>query len=104
QLATEAARRRVLLAPICTLAEVLDTDHLAARGFWDVVRHPEAQDAHRYPGRFVLAPAAPLRTLGPAPRLGSHDGPAWTERDRERTVGENGDDGPALAGVRVLDL
>jgi crotonobetainyl-CoA:carnitine CoA-transferase CaiB-like acyl-CoA transferase len=66
-LAAEAARRRVLLAPISTLAEVLESDHLAARTFWDVVRQPEADRPHRYPGRFVVAPASPLHVLGPAP-------------------------------------
>ena len=103
---SEAARRRVLLAPISTLAEVLDNDHLAARGFWDVVRHPEADQEHRYPGRFVVAPAAPLRALGPAPRLGSHnvDEPFGMVRDVSAVAAGGDDHGPALAGLRVLDL
>ncbi|MDQ1424856.1 MAG: hypothetical protein QOD72_2354, partial [Acidimicrobiaceae bacterium] len=105
-LASQAVRRRVLLAPICTLAEVLESDHLAARGFWDVVRQAEADHSHRHPGRFVVAPASPLRVLGPAPRLGSdHDfeppGTGHSVGPPERGADENG---PALAGLRVVDL
>ena len=117
-LAAEAARRKVLLAPIATLAEVLDNDHLAHRRFWDDVHNPEADRPHRHPGRFVVASDAPLRALGPAPRLGSHD-------DTEPAVAGNGaqaagngagpspdggapddagTDRPALDGLRVLDL
>ena len=109
-LAAEAARRKVLLAPIATLAEVLDNDHLADRRFWDSLRHPEADRPHRYPGRFVVASDAPLAALGPAPRLGSHDAmEPWTPRAAAPAAnGSNGTAGaaerPALDGLRVLDL
>jgi len=117
-LAAEAARRKVLLAPIATLGEVLDNEHLADRRFWDEVRHPEADRTHRYPGRFVVASDAPLAVLGPAPRLGSHDGAApWEPRDTATPVAHaniadianNGNGGgppdrSALDGLRVLDL
>ncbi|MEZ5410220.1 MAG: CoA transferase [Acidimicrobiales bacterium] len=153
-LASEATRRKVLLAPISTLAEVLDNGHLADRRFWDEVRHPDADRPHRYPGRFVVASDAPLAVLGPAPQLGSHDGAdPWQPRtaaapaavgvapatagagaDGPSANGANGSgsgdgatgangsgsgsgdgagttnrnsgaaDGPALDGLRVLDL
>ncbi|MEZ5412619.1 MAG: CoA transferase [Acidimicrobiales bacterium] len=117
-LAAEAARRKVLLAPISTLDEVLDNGHLAHRRFWDEVRHPEAERAHRYPGRFVVASDAPLATLGPAPRLGCDDH-SLPARPAPRAgtpagspspgtgvaVGSPPDpDRPALDGLRVLDL
>ncbi len=117
-LAAEAARRKVLLAPIATLAEVLENDHLAHRRFWDEVRQPEADRPHRHPGRFVVASDAPLAALGPAPRLGSHDdADPWAPRAASPTggavppsAGGNGTgdgrsaDRPALDGLRVLDL
>jgi crotonobetainyl-CoA:carnitine CoA-transferase CaiB-like acyl-CoA transferase len=105
-LASEAARRRVMLAPICDTAEVMQNDHLAARRFWDVVQQPGADRSHRHPGRFVVAHAAPLRDLGPAPRLGHHDADVAPVR-ADRTVDlrpADADVGSALAGVRVLDL
>jgi crotonobetainyl-CoA:carnitine CoA-transferase CaiB-like acyl-CoA transferase len=124
QLAEQARRRKVLLAPIATLDEVLDNDHLAARRYWDVVTHPENPTAHRHPGRFVVAPAAPLAVLGPAPVLGSHDHDgapaAVAARDRwPRTAAEapagrgagtaggtaaGSGDATALGGLKVLDL
>ncbi len=116
-LAAEAARRKVLLAPIATLAEVLDNDHLSHRAFWDEVRHPEGDRPARYPGRFVVASDAPLLALGPAPRLGDHDGgEPWPPRTTDPVAGDrvagaaatagNGAmaDRPALDGLRVLDL
>ena len=47
--------------------------HLAARGFFERIEHPEA-GAHRYPGpqaRFREQPLQPVR--GPAPTLGQHN-------------------------------
>ncbi|MFN0028213.1 MAG: CoA transferase [Acidimicrobiales bacterium] len=69
----EATRRRVLLAPIAVLSEVMENEHLAARAYWDEVAFPSAGRTVRFPGRFVRSTVAPLRTLGPAPRLGEHD-------------------------------
>jgi crotonobetainyl-CoA:carnitine CoA-transferase CaiB-like acyl-CoA transferase len=70
-LLAEAKRRRVLLAPVATLREVVETPHLSERGYWD--RTPVTPDgpAVRHPGRFVVASRAPLRALGPAPALGA---------------------------------
>ncbi|MFN0089962.1 MAG: CoA transferase, partial [Acidimicrobiales bacterium] len=71
ELFAEAARRRVLLAPIATLHEVLANPHLAARRFWDHVPGPDGAGQHRMPGRFVVSSEAPLAELGAAPALGA---------------------------------
>ncbi|MDH4145404.1 MAG: CoA transferase [Acidimicrobiia bacterium] len=73
ELVEGARARRVLLAPVATLREVVELDHLAARSFWDVVPVRAGGTAHRHPGRFLVASATPLRTLGPAPAPGQHD-------------------------------
>jgi len=112
ELFAEAGRRRVLLAPIATLGEVLDSPHLADRGFWDTVTHPEADRPHRLPGRFVRSTATPLPVLGRAPLLGEHDTATLDRTDLARPDANgpdaNGPDanghGGALAGLRVLDL
>ena len=109
ELYTEARRRRVLLAPIATLREVLANDHLEARQFWDHLQEPEAGTAtHRYPGRFLVAPAAPLRNLAAAPRLGEHNdtelsGPARPKPTQQAAAGVP-HDGRALSDLKVLDL
>ena len=73
ELFAEATRRRVLLAPIAVLDEVMENEHLAVRGYWDEVEHAGTGRAHRLPGRFVRSTVAPLAALGPAPQLGEHD-------------------------------
>ena len=69
----EGARaRRVLLAPLSSPTEVVDSDQLAAREFWELVDI----DGWRFraPGAFARPSATPLRTLGRPPRLGEHNG------------------------------
>ena len=108
ELFAEATRRRVLLAPVSTLREVLANDHLDVRGFWDHAQHPMAESVQRYPGRFLVASAAPLRSLTPAPRLGEHNLTELTNRAEPKaapqSAGEDGRNGPALSDLKVLDL
>jgi crotonobetainyl-CoA:carnitine CoA-transferase CaiB-like acyl-CoA transferase len=105
-LTSEASRRRVMLAPVASTVEVMDNDHLAVRQFWDVVRQPGSDAAFRNPGRFVVASGAPLRSLGPAPRLGGDsDGSASTRVRADIDLRPNDASGSAaLAGLRVLDM
>ncbi|MDH4145897.1 MAG: CoA transferase [Acidimicrobiia bacterium] len=120
-LVAEATRRRVLLAPIATLAEVMADAHLADRRFWDVLACPAGGPPRRLPGRFVVAGGAALAALGPPPRLGEHDlavDELWPSRPlgalaAEVGAGELGRGGVgagergragALDGLKVLDL
>ena len=106
-LVAEAARRRVMLAPVSSTVEVMGNGHLAARRFWDVIQQPGINAAFRHPGRFVVASATPLRPLGPAPRLGDGDDdtstPARAAAGVDVEVGD-ASDGASLAGLRVLDM
>ncbi len=59
----------------------------------------------RVPGPWAAAPAAPLRRLGPPPRLGEHDGDADRMLSRPRPTLRPGQQiGRALEGLRVLDF
>jgi len=61
--------RRIPLAPVSTMADLLASDHLKSRGFFAVIDHPVAGPL-RYPGApygFALTPWAIRR---PAPLLG----------------------------------
>jgi crotonobetainyl-CoA:carnitine CoA-transferase CaiB-like acyl-CoA transferase len=104
----EAQKRRVLLAPVSTMQEVLESDHLRTRSYWDNVQHPIAYRSHRYPGAFVKSSERPLRRLGPAPLLASHDVHALLkERSAPDPVPggfETGAAVQALDGINVLDL
>jgi len=105
ELLAESRRRRVLLAPVATPSEVMDNDHLAARHFWDVIDDPAAGGAHRYPGRFLVASATPLRALDRAPHLGEHDDTLRAPHGQpEVPARPAAPAAPALAGLKVLDL
>lgn len=71
ELVAEAARRPLLLAPVVTVPELLHSEQLAARDYWDDVEDPDLGTV-RAPGRFARFGAAPLAPLGPPPRLGEH--------------------------------
>ncbi len=67
QLFADALERRLLLAPVATTADVLASEQLAARDYWDVI------DGHRYPGRYARLSATPLARPGAAPLAGAHN-------------------------------
>lgn len=108
ELAAEARRRRVLLAPIATLTEVMENEHLTERGFWDRVRPPGSSREHRFPGRFVVPSGSSLRQLSPAPMLGANTNEVlaeWAGRTRAEAAPAQGATAEAaLAGLKVLDL
>ncbi len=106
ELVAEAKRRRLLLAPVATLADVLASEQLAARDYWDVI------DGVRYPGAIAKASATPLVPLGPPPALGEATdalpahAPAIPSGLPGTAVDEDGEIAPRppLHGVKVLDL
>ena len=81
ELLDAAMSRRVLITPVWTADEVVDSDQLAAREYWDTVTqdlgNSDGDDASglvevRYPGRYARFSATPMRPLGPPPKLGEH--------------------------------
>jgi crotonobetainyl-CoA:carnitine CoA-transferase CaiB-like acyl-CoA transferase len=63
--------RGITLAPVNTVADVLNVAQLAARDYWDEVRLPSGRTL-RTPGPFVKASGAPVGWRGPAPEVGQH--------------------------------
>ncbi len=93
------------MAPIATPLDVMNDEHLEARGFYghlDVVGR-----SVRAPGPFVQATPSALRPLGPPPSLGAHTATVANEPQRQPVLGPRwGDptaDGP-LVGLKVLDF
>jgi crotonobetainyl-CoA:carnitine CoA-transferase CaiB-like acyl-CoA transferase len=63
--------RRVPLAPVSTMADLLASDHLKARGFFAVLDHPRAGRL-AYPGAPYKFSVTPWDIRRPAPLLGQH--------------------------------
>lgn len=120
ELLAAARSRRLLIAPVLTLDEVLAAEQFHERGFWRTVALGERlgeglgegdrSAAVLRPGplaRIAAGPAAPLQLAdpGPAPRLGAdadlaprHPAPPPIDPD------PSFDPSRPLAGMRVLDL
>jgi hypothetical protein len=82
ELFAEAQRREVLLAPVTTPEEIVASEHLRERGYWDVV------DGRVCPGAFVKASGWALPTLSRPPEIGST--PCRCGRARSGAVGSDG--------------
>ena len=49
ELLEECLRRRILLLPVSTSADILDEPHLASKEFWQTVEYPELEDSIVHP-------------------------------------------------------
>jgi crotonobetainyl-CoA:carnitine CoA-transferase CaiB-like acyl-CoA transferase len=97
ELFAEAQRRKLLLAPVATAAELVADEHLRDRAYWVQV------DGRTCPGPFVRSTAWELPVLPPPPEVGVNalaprPGPASS------TAPGDEDGGLPLAGLNVLDL
>ncbi|MDP2920056.1 MAG: CoA transferase [Dehalococcoidia bacterium] len=68
-----AVKRRLLLYPVSTTRDILESPQLAARGFWRQVKHPELDVELTYPGPFANVVGQPLGISRRAPLIGEHN-------------------------------
>ena len=68
-----ALDRGLLVAPVTTLDEVVNSEQLASRDYWTSVDHGQLGRAIRYPGPFAKFSAAPITYRRRPPRLGEHN-------------------------------
>ena len=68
-----AVKRRLLLYPVSTARDIVDSPQLAARGFWTEVEHPELGATITYPRPFANVIGEPLRIARRAPLPGEHN-------------------------------
>jgi len=68
-----ALDRGLLIAPVTTIAEVVESPQLAARDYWQRLEHPELGQAFRYPGAFAQFSATPLTYRRRPPTVGEHN-------------------------------
>jgi len=69
----KAQARRVPFAPVSTMGDLLNSEHLKARGFFVELTHPVA-GTYKYPGAPLKYGATPWQIRMPAPALGQHNG------------------------------
>lgn len=68
----KAQARRIPFAPVSTMGDLLDSEHLKARGFFAEIAHPEAGTLS-YPTAPYKLSAVPWTLRRPAPCLGQHN-------------------------------
>jgi crotonobetainyl-CoA:carnitine CoA-transferase CaiB-like acyl-CoA transferase len=93
ELLATALARGLLIAPVATVADVVESEQLAARGYWRAVEHAELGRTFRYPGPFARPSATELAYRRRPPLVGEHN--------REIYVGELGLGEEALAALRM---
>ncbi|MGD9750693.1 MAG: CaiB/BaiF CoA transferase family protein [Acidimicrobiia bacterium] len=113
ELLAVALERRLLIAPIATPRDVVNSEHFNGRGFFEAVRPaafpPDAAPVP-LPGVYFRRNGAERPALGPAPRLDEHgaelraEAPRSPSTDRDRVTLGAGPEGRALAGLKVVDL
>ncbi len=94
-----AMTRRVLVGPVTTMADVVASEQLASRGYWEDV------DGVRYPGRLAhfVGDAQPP-TLGRPPRLGEHTDSVLADLQRRPAVRPGKAPERPLEGLKVVDF
>jgi crotonobetainyl-CoA:carnitine CoA-transferase CaiB-like acyl-CoA transferase len=68
-----ALKRRIILYPMATSADIRESIQLAAREFWVEVEHPLLGTSITYPGPFAKASETPPMVSCRAPLIGEHN-------------------------------
>ncbi len=71
--------KRVPFAPVSTMGDLLNSEHLKARGFFVEIAHPVA-GTYKYPGAPLKYGATPWAIRMPAPTLGQHNDEIFGKR------------------------
>lgn len=68
-----ALERGLLIAPITTVGEVLESPQLESRNYWQTLNHPELGRSFPYPGPFAKFSEAPIVYRRRPPLIGEHN-------------------------------
>ncbi len=101
-----ALERRLLIAPIVTIGDVVTSEQFAERKYWTEVEQ-SPQHRYRYPGAFAKFSEQPISYRHPAPTIGQHTHEVLNDLGRRPAISDaNGlqRDQPPLSDVKVLDL
>ncbi|MDG2113296.1 MAG: CoA transferase, partial [Actinomycetota bacterium] len=101
ELLAVALERNLLIGPVSTTSDVLQSTQLVDRGYWDTVEVPGVATT-RFPGLFAKMTTGTPPILGPPP---SHGGVVVTPRDRPTPASTPRQPrAQPLDGVKVCDL
>jgi crotonobetainyl-CoA:carnitine CoA-transferase CaiB-like acyl-CoA transferase len=108
ELLQAAVDRRLLIAPVASIADVSSSPQLADRGFWEEVDYGDLGSV-TFPGPIARPHLTPLEQLPRSPRIGEHTHQILAAAPRPTPVdiaapATTASSGPALAGLKVLDL
>ena len=92
-----AMKRRIMLYPVSTTKDILESVQLGAREFWAEVEHPELGTTITYPGAFVNASETPPRISRRAPLIGEHNDEVY-----EKELGISREELVRLEQARVI--
>lgn len=74
-----ALKRRILLAPVATAADIAADEQLKARNYFVRIEHDTLGRTLTLPGAFAKFTATPVGPARRAPRLGEHNQQVWGE-------------------------
>jgi crotonobetainyl-CoA:carnitine CoA-transferase CaiB-like acyl-CoA transferase len=75
----DALERGLLLAPIATIGDVLESPQLNSRQYWQELKHPELGRSFSYPGPFAKFSEAPIVYRRRPPLVGEHNREIYVE-------------------------
>ena len=78
-----ALEHRLLIVPVATVADVVESPQYAERGFWREIS-TGGIDSVRFPGPFAQLSVTPLDISAPPPTVGQHTAEVLAEADAER--------------------
>lgn len=113
ELLRAALDRGLLIAPLATVEEVVESEQLAARQYWLELDHPELKTSFRYPGPFAKLSGSPIEYRRRPPLIGEHNEEIVAEvikpdalgmREPRAAGAEEAAGQPPLADLKVLDL
>ncbi len=81
ELFQNALDRGLLVAPVTTIDEVVESKQLESRQYWTTVDHEEVGKAFAYPGPFAKFSEQPISYKRRPPKIGEHNAEVYAELD-----------------------
>ena len=107
ELLEAALDRSLLIAPVATIDDVIQSEQLAFRDYWREIDSPLLGKQVRYPGPFAKLTATPITYRRPTPTIGEHNDEVLGASVSPVTTPTASQDEPAksaLADIKILDF